>query len=252
MYENVSYCGAGKFISDGEWIHPARRIDTYEIMFVISGTVYIAEDGVSYQLKENDMLLLEPMRHHFGYRHSRNTSFFWIHFTCDRKFDPTCKYRHISEPYNLLLLFKQILHYRSENQTSECLDYLTRVLLFEVVSIQGQESSRLVAEISAWIAANRDMRLSVEQISARFDYNADYISRLFKTHYGNSLKEYINEIRIRYIKQLLLTREKSLSEVANLAGFTDYKYFLKFFKYHEGITPTQFLSSYPNIHINKK
>lgn len=253
MYENVSYCGAGKFVSSGQWIHPARSIDTYEIMFVLSGTVYIDEDGIPYQLKENDLLLLEPMRHHFGYRTSSNTSFFWIHFTCDQKPDPACKHRNISEPYNLLLLFKQILHYGTENQAGECLDYLTRVLLFEVFSLHRQEStSRLAAEIAAWITANRDMRLSAEQISARFGYNADYISRLFKTHYGKSLKEYINEVRIRHIKQQLLTKEQTLAEIAYHAGFTDYKYFLKFFKYHEGITPTQFLKSYPKTHVNKK
>ena len=83
-------------------------------------------------------------------------------------------------------------------------------------------------------------------------YNADYISRLFKAHYGKSLKEYMSNVKIDYIKQLLLTSELPLSDVAYNAGFYDYKYFLKFFKYHEGITPTQFLKAYPKTHINKK
>jgi YesN/AraC family two-component response regulator len=125
--------------------------------------------------------------------------------------------------------------------------------LIEVFSFKSNENTnKLVTEIAAWITANRDTPLKADQISKHFGYNADYISRLFKAHYGKSLKEYMSNVKIDYIKQLLLTSELPLSDVAYNAGFYDYKYFLKFFKYHEGITPTQFLKAYPKTHINKK
>ena len=66
MYENITYCSAGKFVSQGEWIHPDRVINSYELIFVLSGTVYINEDNVDYQLKKNEILLLSPTAHHFG------------------------------------------------------------------------------------------------------------------------------------------------------------------------------------------
>ena len=55
-----------------------------------------------------------------------------------------------------------------------------------------------------------------------------------------------------HIKKLLLTGDMTLTQIASSTGFAEYKYFLKFFKYHEGITPTQFLASYPKTHINIK
>lgn len=253
MYENISYCGAGKFVSHGEWIHPNRIINSYEIIFVLGGTVYIEENGKQYQLKKNDLLLLEPKKQHFGYKGSNNTSFFWAHFTGGEIINPVLKYQNIKDSYNLSLLFKQLIHYRTENQSDECLNYLIRLILIECFSNKTKESTNnIVSEISAWITANSDIPLSVEQISKHFGYNADYISRLFKINYGKSLKEYINDIKINYIKQLLLTSDLSLSDIAYNTGFTDYKYFLKFFKYHEGITPTQFLKAYPKTHLNKK
>ena len=45
MFEDVKNCGAGKFISNGEWIHPNRIIDSNEIIFVTKGEVYINENA---------------------------------------------------------------------------------------------------------------------------------------------------------------------------------------------------------------
>ena len=82
------------------------------------------------------------------------------------------------------------------------------------------------------------------------DYNEDYLNRMFKAHYGEPLKSYIDRERIGFIKKLLLEDALPLAEVAQKAGFQDYKYFLKYFKYHEGITPTEFKLTYSKTLIN--
>lgn len=252
MYEDVFYSGAGKFVSHGEWIHPDRVISTYEIIFVLGGSVHITEDRKTYCLEKNDLLLLEPGRRHFGHQVSSNTSFFWVHFKSDSRWDLLLKQQNIPDAYNLSLLFKQLMHYLTENQSRECLDYLTRLILIECLSVKKRkDANSIMAEIAAWIKANRDLPLNVTGISKRFGYNADYLSRLFKTGYNQSLKAYISDVKMDYIKQLLLTTDLSLTDISVQAGFEDYKYFLKFFKYHEGITPTQFLKAYPKTYINK-
>ena len=40
--------------------------------------------------------------------------------------------------------------------------------------------------------------------------------------------------------------------MAKAAGFDDYRAFLKFFRYHEGLTPTEFRNLYYNTHTNNK
>lgn len=252
MYEGVFYSGAGKFVSHGEWIHPDRVISTYELIFVLGGSVHITEDGKVYCLKKNDLLLLEPGLRHFGHKQSSNTSFFWVHFRCDRKPGFLQKHQNIPNAYNLSLLFKQLMHYRTENQSEESLHYLTRLILMECFSAKNRsDTSGIALEVAAWIDANRDLPLNVKWISKHFGYNGDYLSRLFKISYNKSLKEYISHAKLNYIKQLLLTTDLSLADISGQTGFEDYKYFLKFFKYHEGITPTQFLKAYPKTYINK-
>ena len=47
-----SYDMIGEFHSSGEWIHPGRNIKSYEIILVLEGTVYIAEETREYILQK--------------------------------------------------------------------------------------------------------------------------------------------------------------------------------------------------------
>ena len=58
--------------------------------------------------------------------------------------------------------------------------------------------------------------------------------------------------RMDYLKFLLTEREFTLTEIADRGGFADVKLFLKFFAYHEGITPTRFREVYKNGHTNNR
>lgn len=194
MFEDVKNCGSGKFVSRGEWLHPDRVIDSWEVIFVTSGCVYIQENEVAYQLGKNDILLLEAGMHHYGYKKSVNTSFYWVHFTEAPPIDPALKYQHSIDSYNLSLLFKQLMHYRAENIGSESLDYLTRLILIELFRKRTpKEISHIANKAAAWITANRDVLLKVKQVAEYLGYNVDYLNRVFKENYGKTIKEFIDE-----------------------------------------------------------
>ncbi len=252
MFESINYASCGKFISRGEWIHPDRIINTYEIIFVTKGTVYINENGIDYTLGQSDLLLLEPNLRHFGYKESSDTSFYWLHYVGSTDWELP-KQMHIESPYNLSILCKQLVHYSSENNFPECLDYLIRLILAE---ISGSKiiltENKLVNRVSEWIKANNDVILKVSDVADFFGYNTDYLSRLFKRHFGASLKQYIDRTKIQFIKNQLLNTNLSLHEIAYNCGFGEYKYFIKFFSNHEKLTPTEFRRAYSKTHINHK
>ena len=62
----------------------------------------------------------------------------------------------------------------------------------------------------------------------------------------------IDLCRCRTAKRLLLESDLSLYEIADRVGIPDYKLFLKFFKYHEGMTPSEFRTLYPSMHTNNR
>lgn len=253
MFECVINCGCGKFVSHGEWIHPDRVIDSNEIIFVTKGEVYINENGTEYHLKPDEILILQPNLRHFGYKASTNTEFFWLHWLGEANVAMNMKHRKLENPYSISLYFRQLLEARVTHKTSEGMDYLTRLILIELYSSSRQPIVNHTAEkIAAWIEANRHSSITAEKIAVLFGYNSDYLNRLFKSMFSKTIKQYIDDKRIEHIKGLMLRGDLPLKEISRLSGFSEYKYFLKFFKYHEKITPTEFYKHYAKMHINSQ
>ena len=253
MFEDVKNCGVGKFISNGEWIHPSRIIDSHEIIFVTKGEVYINEAGIEYHIKPNEILILQPGVRHHGYRASTNTEFFWLHWFGGPQITQNIKYRIIEKPYIISLYLRQLLDARVMHKSSESMDYLTRLILIELYSNSNPPVVNRTAEkIASWIDANCHTSITEIQVATQFGFNPDYLNRLFKANFSKTIKQYINEKRIEYIKGLMLCSDLPLKEIAYRSRFTEYKYFLKFFKYHEKITPTDFYKQYSKIHINSR
>lgn len=253
MFEDVKNCGSGKFISHGEWSHPDRVIDSYEIIFVTKGNVYMNENGTEYVLQKDELLILQPGLRHRGYKSSTNVEFFWLHWYGGPEVSSDMKHRKIENPYCISLYFRQLLDARVTQKTSESLDYLTRLVLIELYSNSKKSDVSHIAErAAAWIDANSHTAVTEKQLANVLGYNADYLNRLFRTSFSKSIKQYIDDKRMEFIKGLMLCENLPLKEVSDKAGFTEYKYFLKFFKYHEKITPTEFYRQYAKMHINTR
>ena len=52
--------------------------------------------------------------------------------------------------------------------------------------------------------------------------------------------EYLNTVRLNVAKDLLITSNYNLSEIAREAGYTDLSYFSKLFKKEYGISPSKY------------
>ncbi|MBQ8510024.1 MAG: helix-turn-helix transcriptional regulator [Clostridia bacterium] len=255
-FDSLHYIYAGKFTSRGQWIHPTRVIDSHEIIIVTEGSFTLMEGGRAYPLDVGSVLFLEPGVEHGGVEVTdEKISFYWLHFNgLDPVGEGLCaKHYILREPYHVSLLCRQLLHYAGEGFEQEVLDSLLHVLLCELSSQSRQDDESegsLVLRIREWIRINADRPLNAPDVSAHFGYNEDYITRLFKKRYGIGLKSMINELKLNHVKRLLLETDLPLTEIAGQAGFSDYKLFLKFFKYHEGLTPSEFKAAYYSLHTN--
>jgi AraC-like DNA-binding protein len=77
-----------------------------------------------------------------------------------------------------------------------------------------------------------------DEIVNEFHLNYDYANRIFKKHFGQSIINHRNRLRINTAKVLML--EKSINEVAVSLGFSNQYYFSKCFKKYEGISPLEY------------
>ena len=257
MNENVHYEMAGIFSSRGEWTHPRRRMSTYEYIFVTQGKAFIEEDGRQFVLRQGELLRLDPELEHFGFQPSLEpVSFIWMHFY--GQIDPSRLPKHIKPDCapRLTVLLHQLLHYaNNKNYPKLAADCTVRIILTELCTEFGRLESptpSLYGRICEWCRTNSDKKLTASEVANHFGYNKDYLNRMFVKFGGKGLKEYINDRRMDGIRSKLLSEGLTLKQIAEASGFEEYKDFLKFFRYHEGITPTEYRNLYYKTHTNNK
>lgn len=243
----------GEFVSDKEWIHPNRVIDTYELIMVTRGEVYIREEEKQYVLLANQCIILQPQKRHYGWRISKNpTSFYWFHFKTD--IEMPFKLNKNNEYCDVKYLLKKLLHMSNTPGYSSYSTEAAALLLFgELFKMNScDKENGLINKISEYIRINADRGVTVEETAAHFGYNADYIGKLFKNNFGVGIKKYIMSERIKKAKDLLLNTELSVKEISSQLGFSDSNNFVKYFIYHEEISPGKFRNKYFNVHMNNK
>lgn len=97
----------------------------------------------------------------------------------------------------------------------------------------------LVKEVMLYIQQHLAEELTLEQLEKHFYQSGTYISRLFKSHTGLTLREYILDCRIEQAKKLLQEKQ-SVSEACYGSGFGDYANFIRSFTKKVGVSPGKY------------
>jgi YesN/AraC family two-component response regulator len=108
-----------------------------------------------------------------------------------------------------------------------------------------------IQKVMEYVSANYMKRLSLNDISEHVSFSVSYLSRIFKEEKGLSLSSYINEVRIRNAKAMLLGSDMPLSSLAYCCGFDDQSYFSKVFKKLTGTTPGKYREKHGIFNHNK-
>lgn len=90
-----------------------------------------------------------------------------------------------------------------------------------------------------YTAQNYRNSISLEEISNVLFLQPGYFCRFFKKRMGITYMEYLNEYRLSYIYQDLITTNDSLQTILDRHGFTNYKVFRRVFQEHFGASPMQ-------------
>ncbi|MBR2870849.1 MAG: helix-turn-helix transcriptional regulator [Clostridia bacterium] len=84
----------------------------------------------------------------------------------------------------------------------------------------------------------RDIKL--DEISENVRYNKFYLCRVFKETTGQTIQNFILDLRINNAKVLLTKTNMPLTEIVYGSGFSSQAYFCHIFKRKMGMTPLQF------------
>jgi len=79
-----------------------------------------------------------------------------------------------------------------------------------------------------------------DYIVEKTGYSYSYLSRLFSKHMGITLEKYIIQEKIRRVETLLQQGELSLSEIANMMGYSSVQYLSNQFRQVTGLSVSEY------------
>jgi two-component system, response regulator YesN len=127
-------------------------------------------------------------------------------------------------------------------------DYIEKVADSELLKIESSNdlSKTAIKEAIAYVNNNLNRQISLKEVADFVHFNPSYLSVVFKEQTRLTFSEYITRKRMQAAKNLLLTTDLSIEEIAKETGYQTSKYFIKLFKDYEGITPSKYrkLSAY--------
>lgn len=97
-----------------------------------------------------------------------------------------------------------------------------------------------VEHICAYVRANLTNDLTLKHVACEVYLSRCYICQLFKTSMGCTFGEYVRRERMRHAREMLLSTDKSIEEIATACGFGSATYFATVFKNATGMTPSIF------------
>ncbi len=102
-------------------------------------------------------------------------------------------------------------------------------------------NNTVIEQTLSYIDNNLTSKLTLETLSNEAKFTPVYFHKLFKSSTGETLHEYIEKRRIKKSVNLLLSTDKTLTQIAYECGFSSQSYFSYAFKRRMGISPRAYV-----------
>jgi two-component system, response regulator YesN len=110
-------------------------------------------------------------------------------------------------------------------------------ILVEKSSSISTNLSPVIQQILSFINKNYSQEMSLKTLGNKYNINPSYLGQVFHKEVGEPFSDYINKIKNEKAKELLLTTNLKVSDVAKMVGYDDNSYFYRRFKEYFGISP---------------
>ena len=97
-----------------------------------------------------------------------------------------------------------------------------------------------VEKAKHYLSDHLTQEIRTEDIAAAVGLSPYHLSRLFKSHTGLTMREYLTKERIEAAKQLLAVSDRTIPQIASLLRFCDQSYFTMVFRKLTRQTPGEY------------
>lgn len=115
---------------------------------------------------------------------------------------------------------------------------------FTIFSGQKKHSDEIILEAQSYIESNLIEKITIEDLSAKFNVGRRNFDRRFIKATGNTPVEYAQRVKIEAAKKALESSRKTVNEVMFEVGYSDVKAFREVFKKYTGLSPLDYKGKY--------
>ena len=256
--------------------HSAHRItwhshDGFELLFLLDGaTAYEFKDGKVVHVPGDNFVVVGPKAVHRGVRDVRMPS-----TICGIVLDPHPQrhWRHtpfteqdlkwmvelfktsaltihsfnrdLKRAINRLAGEKTLLTNTSEDSLGHA--ELRSVVCAAILEATHQLTTRRTPEPTeiaraavAYLRENSHEPIQMSDLVKHIGFSRARLFQLFKANLGLTPNDFLQRVRIEKAQELLRTTDKTITDIAFLAGFSSSQYFSTVFRRYTGVTPAQY------------
>ncbi len=231
----------GRLVSRGHGRHLSRIIRDWELIFVLKSRLEMFVGTESFDIPAEHCLLLRPGIYHGGRsEYTPELSFFWIHFLpADEQSEQILgslpRMFHTGNPARLSEYFQQFLSLQEDAPDDEDgRNLLMELILHEAFrktneNPEPRKLPALMQELRKMLSLRFREPFSTSQLAGELQCNPDYLGRLHRKYFNESITDTLNRIRIIHAAERLRSTTQGIAQIAYEVGFNDPAYFRRRF-----------------------
>ncbi len=152
---------------------------------------------------------------------------------------------HITDPGRILNLLAELkVALATESLNPDRIDYLCEGIIMESLLAQSSppetEEERKIRILKSYIRNNFSIKHNYKQLAREYGMSLSTFRRYWLKYTGMPPARYQNKLLVQEACRLLIEKNESVKEIAEMLNFDDPFYFSKKFHKETGVTPTQY------------
>lgn len=244
-----------------------------EMIYLLEGEMYYYVNGQKILLRKSEGIIVNSKVIHYGYDHNgQECVFLCILFRPELLHGNTPLYQNYIEPVlneqlwefwkltpakdnGIIEMIKSIWKAKEnaspayELEVIGCLYSLWPILLEHCQNLSADNTRTtspdviIMKKLVAYIHQHYAENISLEDLCRYAGIGKSTCCNLFKKHTSHSPIDFVNQYRLKTAANLLITTDKSVTEIAMECGFSHHSYFTKSFHKLFGCVPSKFQTS---------
>jgi AraC-like DNA-binding protein len=249
MFYQLSHLGTSDYFkkeSGVNFSYPPHLHQSFELVIITSGSMDVTVDGEVYTLASGQGVFIFPNQiHSLTSSDSEHILFLFspqfIQAYWTEKSD--------SIPDNNVVDLDEYTKNVLMQLTEESSKFEIKGVLYSICAEFDKHTSykritadkqTLLFKIFSYVEKNFKEDCSLATLAASVGYNAEYVSRFFKSKMGISYNDYVNMRRLNHAAHLIGNTDQTMLACALESGYSSLRSFNRNFKEYYGVTPHEY------------